>query len=204
MSHIKTSEIIQTRKKFLKNKKNIIKSNNQNHFVCTVINKLITKNSKLLDIGCGDAKIRKKLNCVYHGLDPIIHKNLINDFIFYNCDIFSYSLKTRFDFILIKDSVNYFVNIEVFLNELQNLLKKDGSIIFTEYVGYSYNPYIQVIKNFIKKYLFIRTNIWDKTYKNFYSSIDIIKYALRLKFEVKYSYYKKEGRYFIILFKNKN
>jgi ubiquinone/menaquinone biosynthesis C-methylase UbiE len=172
----------------------------QRMYVSTWLNSFSKEGQRLLEVGCGEALIRGELKVEYHGVDPIRHERLVEDFPFYLCTADQLKSKNKFfDYILIKDSINYFQNIESLFQNILPLLKPGGKILITEYVGKHYSPIIQGFKNFIKKYLKIKTNIWDKTYLNFYSSKNILSSGNKLFLKSKYAYNKQQGRYYIII-----
>lgn len=166
--------------------------------VSTWLNSFSKEGQRLLEVGCGEALIRRDLKVEYHGLDPIRHDRLVEDFPFYLCTADQLEANNNlFDYILIKDSINYFSSIDGLLRSILPLLNRGGTILFTEYVGKSYSPIMQGFKNIIKKYLKIKTNIWDKTYVNFYSSQNIINAGNKMYLKSKYTYNKSQGRYYI-------
>ena len=101
--------------------------------------KKLNKNSRILDIGCGRAKIfgslskKLKLSNKPIGIDPINHKDVDKLIDFRNEDIFKFfkNNQNKFDLILIKQSLHFFdTDKRIKLIEIcKNNLKKDGVLI---------------------------------------------------------------------------
>jgi len=80
--------------------------------------KKLNKNSRILDIGCGRAKIFgslcKKLKLINKpiGIDPVIHEDIDKSIEFRSEDIFKFfkSSNNKFDLIMIKQSLHFFNN----------------------------------------------------------------------------------------------
>ena len=99
----------------------------------------ITKNSKILDIGCGRAHIISYLHKQYKfsnkpvGIDIIKNKNIKRNIIFKKIDAIKYLKKKNilFDLILIKQTIHFFSKeqINYFLNLAKNKLDRDGQIL---------------------------------------------------------------------------
>ena len=102
------------------------------------ISKLIPPNSKVLDIGCHDGKLRNFLNnCDYYGAD--INKNLINKLQKQRIKAKTVDLNKqeipfknqKFDFILLLDILEHVINPQKLLTEAKQRLKKQGKLIIT-------------------------------------------------------------------------
>jgi ubiquinone/menaquinone biosynthesis C-methylase UbiE len=99
----------------------------------------VTKNSKILDIGCGRANIISYLHKQYKfndkpiGIDIIKNKDVKKNIIFKKIDAIKY-LKKRdilFDIIIIKQTIHFFSKkkINYLLNLAKNKLDKNGQIL---------------------------------------------------------------------------
>ena len=98
--------------------------------------KKLNKNSRILDIGCGRAKIfgslskKLKLSNKPIGIDPINHKDVDKLIDFRNEDIFKFfkNNQNKFDLILIKQSLHFFDTdkrnklIEICKNNLKKMV----------------------------------------------------------------------------------
>ena len=99
----------------------------------------ITKNSKILDIGCGRANIISYLHKQYKfdnkpvGIDIIKNKNIKKNIIFKKIDAVKYLKKKDilYDLILIKQTIHFFSKkkINYLLDLAKNKLDKDGQIL---------------------------------------------------------------------------
>ena len=141
----------------------------QHQIVGNFLNKIVTDKMSLLEIGCGNGQLSKYLNCSYHGSDPIELPEC-SEFKFTKC----YGEDTpfvanSFDVIVIKDGINYYSNLEPLFNELVRIIKPEGSVIFTEFVGSNYSGLRIILKKFIKFRLGLMKNKWDDTYLGYYS-----------------------------------
>jgi SAM-dependent methyltransferase len=164
------------------------------------VNSIAGVNSRVLEIGCGEGSLGFHLQASYAGIDPIQHQDLEEGVDFKvgigeeiphpNCS---------FDFVLVKDAINYFSDLHLLLADASRVLTDGGAILITEFVGARYHPRKQKLKNLIKKYLRIQRNIWDATYLNWYTSDDIVRAAKSSGFNVEYSYPLNELRYYLIL-----
>jgi len=100
--------------------------------------KLVPKNSKVLDVGCGEGKIRNLLqNCDYYGIDG--QKNLIGSLIKENVKAKTIDLnkegfpfeEEKFDHILMLDILEHVADPKQLLSQAKNRLNKGGRIIVT-------------------------------------------------------------------------
>jgi SAM-dependent methyltransferase len=156
-----------------------------------------TNARNLLEIGCGCGALRDHLEGIqYAGIDPIECKDAAFDFRIGYGESIPHQNGT-FDLVLIKDTANYFRELDPVIVEAMRVLKPGGAILFTEDVGANYRPGLQKAKNLIKKHLHVRRNIWDKTYSNYYTSHDILKAARRLGLTAHYEYVPSDLRYFV-------
>ena len=99
----------------------------------------LNKNTQILDIGCGRAKIISYLHKQYKfnnrpiGVDIIKNKELERNVIFKKIDAISYLEKTDklFDLILIKQTIHFFSKKKIthLLNLIKNKLNKKGLIL---------------------------------------------------------------------------
>jgi len=99
----------------------------------------ITKNSKILDIGCGRANIisalqkKYKLNTKAIGIDVVKNKDVKKNIIFKKIDAIKFLNKTDvlFDLILIKQTIHFFSKkqIKSLLNLAKTKLNKNGQIL---------------------------------------------------------------------------
>jgi SAM-dependent methyltransferase len=156
-----------------------------------------TNARNLLEIGCGSGAIRDYLEAIqYAGIDPIECKDAAFDFRTGYAESIPHQ-NGMFDLVLIKDTANYFRDLDPVIVEAMRVLKPGGAILFTEDVGANYRPGMQKAKNLIKKHLHLRRNIWDKTYSNYYTSHDILRAARKLGFSAQYEYVPSDLRYFV-------
>lgn len=168
------------------------------------INSLSNEKTRLLEIGCGSGALSGYLTAHYAGIDPIKHKDLREGI------DFEVGLGERiphpgksFNYVLIKDAINYFSDLVLLFNEASRVLTDDGALLITEFVGPNYHPVKQKLKNIVKKHLRIRRNIWDSTYLNYYSSHDVIRAAERRGLLAEYKHLKTDSRYYLILRKRR-
>ncbi len=102
----------------------------------TQVSKFIQENSKILDIGCNNGKIKDFLkNPFYYGID--IDEELISELVkkgikAKQADLNKNELpfkNEKFDFILLLDVLEHIVNPQKLLLDSKKRLKKDGKII---------------------------------------------------------------------------
>lgn len=171
------------------------------HFelVARWINSFSSEKSRLLEIGCGSGILGTYLKAQYAGIDPIEHKELCKDIEFKIGlgESIPYPDKS-FDYILVKDAINYFADLDPVFSDASRALSDDGAILLTEFVGPRYHPLKQKLKNLVKKHLRIRRSVWDATYLNFYTSHDVMRAAARREFSISYTYVSAESRYYVI------
>ncbi len=100
--------------------------------------KLIPPNSKVLDIGCNNGKLRNFLvDCAYYGID--LDKNLINQLIRENIKAKQIDLnkeeipfkEEKFDYIALLDVLEHVLDPKKLLNDSKKRLKDKGKIIIT-------------------------------------------------------------------------
>ena len=98
---------------------------------------LIKSNSKVLDIGCWDGRIRNFLkNCNYHGID-INKEQIINlkkqGIKVKQVDLNKQSIpfNEKFDYILLLDILEHVANSKKLLQESKKFLNQDGKLIIT-------------------------------------------------------------------------
>jgi len=172
--------------------------NSQHQIVGNFINKLVNDNATLLEIGCGNGRLREYLNCGYHGCDPIELSE---------CSCFQFSkcygedmpfMADSFDAIIIKDGINYYANLEPLFKEIVRITKPTGIVIFTEFVGHNYSSLRLALKRFIKFQIGFKKNKWDDTYLGYYSHKNILKQARVNFMHVNYYFHRKDERYFIV------
>ena len=162
----------------------------------------ITKNSKILDIGCGRANIISYLHKQYKfdnkpvGIDIIKNKNIKKNIIFKKIDAIKYLKKKdiTFDLILIKQTIHFFSKkqINYLLDLAKNKLDKNGQIlIFSLKTKKNEIPCFKIMKSKLSKSLqrdeylikLIKKNL--KKYKthnfNFKVNLPKSKYILMIK-----------------------
>lgn len=121
---------------FFYTKKRIPKYHFKGNFYSTHSNtlKIIKKHSKVLDIGCYDATLAKKIkkkNCLVDGIDNIKIKNTqLNNFFKHNLDNglpkkINYN---QYDYIIMLDVIEHLNNPEFFLKNLKKLIKKNFKV----------------------------------------------------------------------------
>ena len=124
----------------------------------------ITKNSKILDIGCGRANIISYLHKQYKfnnkpvGIDIAKNKNVKKNILFKKIDAIKYLKKkdVLFDLILIKQTIHFFSKkqINYLLNLAKNKLDIDGQIlIFSLKTKKNEIPCFQIMKSKLSKSL---------------------------------------------------
>jgi len=100
--------------------------------------RLVSPNSKILDIGCNDGNIRNVfINPNYHGVD--LDKDLIKSLVKVGVKAKQADLnkneipfkKEKFDYILLLDVLEHVVNPQKLLLESKGRLKEEGKIITT-------------------------------------------------------------------------
>ena len=121
-----------------------------------VMKEIIPQNSKILEIGCGTGHLIAALKPSY-GVGIDISEKMIDeaktdfkniDFIhgdIENANIFQ-NIKSDFDYIIISDTIGYFIDIEKVLNKLHNICNSDTRII----IAY-YSPFWEPILNLAAK-----------------------------------------------------
>jgi ubiquinone/menaquinone biosynthesis C-methylase UbiE len=203
MAPVKILEI-QTVRDVLASQSNGDKWLEQFVLVAKWINSFSSEETALLEIGCGSGALSDFLAAQYAGIDPIKHKDLRDgiDFKIGLGESIPHAAKS-FDYVLIKDAINYFSDLAPLLNDVSRVLTDDGAVLITEFVGPNYRPVKQKLKNIVKKYLRIRRNIWDGTYLNYYTSHDVIRAAECRGFLAEYKYPKADSRYYLTLRKGR-
>ena len=101
--------------------------------------KNLSKNSQILDIGCGRGKIfsslSRKLKLINKpiGIDPVNHKDVDKEIDFRNEDVFRFLKinQNKFDLIMIKQTLHFFSKDKRFrlIKICKNNLKKNGVLI---------------------------------------------------------------------------
>lgn len=199
MEQVKVKEISQLRAAL--NDRSDIKKlyENQVFLVADWVNSFVHSESRLLEIGCGSGVLGKYITCRYAGVDPIEHSDLEKNIEFKVGRIEDVPYASKFfDYILIKDAINYFAKLDPLFIEGTRVLADDGVILITEFVGPNYHPLKQKMKNFIKR-LGIRRNMWDRTYLSYYTSHDIIEHARRVGLSAEYQYSRSDFRYYLTI-----
>ncbi len=196
---IKYKDILYVRDKFSHNDVALSDSIQHHKYVGKWVNSFSKPTDKLLEIGCGNCVLRNFLHSEYFGLDPIKHQDLTNESYYFHGTGEAIPFNNcSFDFVLIKDSINYFSEIAPLYLEVSRVLKDDGILLITEKVGEHFNPITQIFKNFIKKYTRLGRKLWDSTYLNWYSIYYLIRTAKIHGFLSEFSYSKRESRYYLI------
>ena len=118
-------------------------------------NKKLSKDSNILDIGCGRGKILGKLKTKVKlknkpiGIDPVNHKDKDRNFIFKKIDAFKFfkANKIKFDLIIIKQTIHFFPikDIPRLIKYCQNALNNNGKLMI-----FSINEKRTQIPTFIK------------------------------------------------------
>jgi ubiquinone/menaquinone biosynthesis C-methylase UbiE len=158
----------------------------------------LAPNARILELGCGSGRMAALLTGTYAGVDPIRHDNLCAGFDFRLGSGASIPHENgSFDYVLIKDAINYFSDLNPVIREALRVLSPSGAILATEFVGSHYAPLKQRFKNLIKKHLNIHLNPWDSTYANFYTSQDVVVAAKRMGLTADYCYVRDDLRYYI-------
>jgi len=152
--------------------------------------KKLNKNSKILDIGCGRGKIfgslcrKLRLTNKPIGIDPVVHKDVDKLIDFRNEDIFKFLKvnKTKFDLIMIKQTLHFFniVKRKKLINICKDNLKKGGVlIIFSLNTVNNEIPCFKLMKQMLNKGL-------DRDSRMLKSACKILKNNKidRFKFEV--------------------
>jgi ubiquinone/menaquinone biosynthesis C-methylase UbiE len=196
----KSKEILSVRKKLFTDDFATERAVQQHKLVAQWINSLANETNSVLEIGCGSCYLKEHLRARYLGIDPIKHEDINEEDYFKigSAESIPYANKS-FDFVLIKDAINYFSDIEPVYAEASRVLNDQGVILITEMVGNNFHPITQVVKNFLKKYIGIKRNIWDSTYLNWYSIYSLSRAAKKFGFNQKFEYIRSHSRYYLIL-----
>ena len=111
--------------------------NTLNHFLKSKIK--FSKNTRMLDIGCGRARIISSLHNKYKfkekpiGIDVVKNKNIKKNIIFIKSNALNYLKKTNknFDLILIKQTIHFFNKNQIILllNYAKSKLNDKGKIL---------------------------------------------------------------------------
>lgn len=163
-----------------------------NNFLTNQIN--LNSNSKILDIGCGRGKILGNLSSKLRlknkplGIDIISHKDKDNRIKFkkINASTFFLTNKSKFDLILIKQTIHLFnlKEIQKILNLSKRNLKQNGKVlIFTLDTKKNELPTFKLMKKKLikslkrdKKILKLVTKLYpNRIKKNFIYKVQIIK-----------------------------
>ncbi len=163
-----------------------------NNFLINQIN--LNSNSKILDIGCGRGKILGNLSSKLRlknkplGIDIISHKDKDNRIKFkkINASTFFLTNKSKFDLILIKQTIHLFnlKEIQKILNLSKRNLKQNGKVlIFTLDTEKNELPTFKLMKKKLikslkrdKKILKLITKLYpNRIKKNFIYKVQIIK-----------------------------
>lgn len=172
---------------------NLELSDIHNCAVGSFINSILSSNDLMLEVGCGNGDIQKYIKSNYIGIDNYMVGSYNNLLV---CDAYKMSFANNiFNFILIKDSINYFSNIDLLVSECDRVKKKDGYILFSEFIGINYSEFIFPIKKFIKFKLKLLRNAWDYTYKEYYSKAYVYNYLLLHYKDVRIVNFDIDGRY---------
>ncbi len=149
---------------------NFVLHNNQ---ILNILYSSFDSNSKLkiLDIGGGTGvrskpllnELRKRNDIEYWGID--ISRKLETSLIYDRKKIFNLEkeikLNTQFDIILCFEVVEHILNTDIFMKNLQNLLKKEGILLIS-------TPNITSLKNRIALNLGIVPLSLETSFKNYY------------------------------------
>ena len=197
---IKIKEILATRKLFSENQKINDYYKKQNKIVGDWVNSIAENKASILEVGCGSCKVSKHIHCRYVGIDPIRHDEMEDDAYFSigSGESIPYP-DSSFNFILIKDSINYFSDIDPVLIECARVLDRNGSLLITEHVGNKFTLSGQIVRNFIKKFMGIGRSSWDTTIQNYHSAYALMRSADRLKFKAEFNYSSEDSRYYLQL-----
>jgi ubiquinone/menaquinone biosynthesis C-methylase UbiE len=196
----KSKEILSVRKKLFTDDFATERAVQQHKLVAQWINSIANETNSVLEIGCGNCYLKEHLRARYLGIDPIKHEDINEEDYFKigSAESIPYPNKS-FDFVLIKDAINYFADIEPVYAEASRVLNDQGVILITEMVGNNFHPITQVVKNFLKKYIGIKRNIWDSTYLNWHSIYSLSRAAKKLGFNQKFEYIRSHSRYYLII-----
>ena len=101
--------------------------------------KKLSKNSRILDIGCGRGKIfgslsrKLKLTNRPIGIDPVLHKDVDRSIDFKNLNVFKFfkNNQNKFDLIMIKQTLHFFNKDQrlKLIKTCKNNLKKNGVLL---------------------------------------------------------------------------
>ena len=168
---IKFREINSAREK----EKNIDLAISQHEMVSCFVSQILTSQDYFLDVGCGSGYQAQLLQCQYFGLDPI-RVPFHSDFNF----VIGYGENIpfadgQFDFVMIKDGINYYRNLLPLFFEIKRILKPGGRLIITEFTGSHQYKCLFWIKKFLKFKVGFFLNSWDITYNGYYHFDEIKK-----------------------------
>ncbi|MDJ1500616.1 glycosyltransferase [Cytophagaceae bacterium BD1B2-1] len=109
----------------------------------------IPENSRILEIGCGTGYLLNELKPSYGvGIDispEMIHiaKEQFPQYDFQVMDAEQITLKEKFDFIIISDSIGYFEDVQKAFSQLHSVCNKDTRIIIT-YINFIWLPLLSL------------------------------------------------------------
>ncbi len=114
---------------------------------------------KILDLGCGAGQALYALNKLnykgyYHGIDndftminmsnKFYKKNNYKNFKFKKTEIQKFNSKQKFDLILIWGVISFFDNYKKFIDKMDHILNKNGTIsLFSGFSESNYNVYVK-------------------------------------------------------------
>lgn len=103
---------------------------------CLLRNDLITYNSQILDIGCGEGTFLQELSDLgfdnLDGMEPFIEKQINNEnFTIFKSFLDDFYPKKQYDLIFLKDSLEHMDNPYQNLLNVKRLLKDDGYMIIS-------------------------------------------------------------------------
>jgi len=145
------------------------------HFKINSISSTPLKNISILDIGCGGGLLcepLKRLGAEVTGIDASsnnievakLHAKEMNlDIKYLNCPPENFKLKKKFDVILNMEIVEHVLNIDSFMQNCSELIKKDG-LMFVATINKNLKSYLFAIlgAEYILRWLPIGTHDWDK------------------------------------------
>jgi 2-polyprenyl-6-hydroxyphenyl methylase/3-demethylubiquinone-9 3-methyltransferase len=133
------------------------------------------KELKILDIGCGGGLLCepiKRLGASVVGIDPSINnievaklhsKEMDLDIKYIHCSPENLNLNTKFDVILNMEVVEHVSNLDLFIKNCSNLVKKNG-IMFVATINKNLKSYAFAIlgAEYVLRWLPIGTHAWEK------------------------------------------
>lgn len=149
--------------------------------------------SVVLDIGCKDCAFGKYLDksIIYWAIDPLVIESQFSNYSNYkfiraNGEMLPFKSEI-FDYIIIKDTINYFYDLELLIQKIRVSLKKNGIFIIFSHGNYEVNNYYRKIRSFLRKIVthLLGYLVWEDIYIQVYDKKEILKVLLNNNFSIR-------------------